>query len=188
MIHEPKNINYEDLPNLSKKQLEAHSLLYSGYVKKLNEIDNKLNELDSRKGNTTYSDYRELKIEQSFAENAVMLHELYFENMGGDGTPSEAIMIKLSENFQSFQDFQLELMDAGLSARGWVILGLDPDGALRLHLCDAHNMNGIWGSKLILVLDVYEHAYFIDFATDRKRYIDGFIENINWDVVEARLF
>ncbi len=188
MVYEVKELGYKDLPNLTSKQLaEHHDILYKGYVKKLNEINEKLANLNHGSGNGTFGDYRELKIEGSFAYNAVRLHELYFENMGGTGAPSKDMMSKLDESFMSFQDFEEELMDAGLSARGWVVLGLDEDGQLRLHLCDAHNMNGIWGSKPILVMDVYEHAYFIDFGTNRKEYIDGFIKNIEWDVVEKRL-
>ncbi len=155
MAHQVKELAYKDLPNLSAKQLsEHHDVLYKGYVKKLNEIEENLNICEPKGGNATYSDYRELKIERSFAYNAVILHELYFENMGGTGTPSEYMMSKIAESFKSFQDFETELMDAGISARGWVVLGHDIDGQLRLHVCDAHNMNGTWGSKPILEMDV----------------------------------
>ena len=188
MIYEEKELSYKDLPNLSAKLLrEHHDVLYRGYVRKLNQIGESLANLDRGKGNATFSDYRELKIEESFAYNAVRLHELYFENMGGKGAPSDSMVARIAESFMAFQDFELELMDAGLSARGWVILGQDEDGQLRIHICDAHNMNGIWGSRPILVMDVYEHAYFLDFGANRKSYIDGFIKNIEWDVVEKRL-
>jgi superoxide dismutase, Fe-Mn family len=188
MIYETKTLSYEKLDGLSEQQLGPHhDVLYSGYVKKLNEIDDRLANLDHGSGNATMSDYRELKIERSFALNAVRLHELYFENIGGKGELSAPVLAKLEESFGSFQDFELELIDAGISARGWVVLGFDDDGQLRFHLCDAHNMNGIWGSKPVLVLDVYEHAYFTDYGTNRKAYLETFLKLIDWEVVEGRL-
>jgi len=188
MIYKTQPLGYLDLPNLTEKQLkEHHDVLYSGYVAKLNQIEDALETLEPGGGNASYGEYRELKIERSFVYNAVRLHELYFENMGGSGAPSDYMMSKIDESFTSFQNFERELLDAGLSARGWVVLGKDEDDQLRLHLCDAHNLYGIWNSKPILVLDVYEHAYFLDYATDRKGYVSGFIKNIEWDIVEQRL-
>jgi Fe-Mn family superoxide dismutase len=188
MIYLVAPLTYKKLEGLSEKQLASHhDVLYAGYVKKLNEINDKLANLEHRAGNATYTDYRELKIEKSFAENGVILHELYFENLGGKGELSKTMIAKLEESFGSYQDFEIELIEAGLSARGWVILGKKPDGQLEFYLCDAHNMNAVWGVKPILVLDVYEHAYFVDYATNRKSYLESFLKLINWDVVEKRL-
>lgn len=185
---ESKPLKYRKLPFLSEKILkDHHDVLYVGYVKKLNELNDKLANLNHGSGNASYSEYRELKIECSFVENAVRLHEWYFENMGGDGAPTPEMIKILEESFLSFEDFQQELVEAGLSARGWVILSKDESGQLSLSLCDAHNQNGIWGRKPTLVLDVYEHAYFTDYGTNRLEYLQKFIENIDWKVVESRL-
>jgi superoxide dismutase, Fe-Mn family len=187
-MFELKELKYKKLDFLSEDQLKSHhDVLYAGYVKKGNEIYDKLANLDHALGNATYNEYRELKIEESFAENGVLLHELYFENIGGDGKPSPKMINSIEESFKSFEDFQQELLEAGLSARGWVILSAGNNGQLRIRICDAHNQNGIWGARPILVLDVYEHAYFTDFGTNRKEYIENFIESIDWKVVESRL-
>jgi superoxide dismutase, Fe-Mn family len=185
---EPMTLSYKKLPFLTEAQLAAHhDTLYAGYVKKLNEINDKLANLDHGVGNATHTDYRELKIESSFAENGVKLHEWYFENMNGDGQLSADMLKKLEESFNSFEDFQEELLEAGLSARGWVVMSQNESGQLNLNLCDAHNQNGIWGANPVLVLDVYEHASFLDYGTNRKEYIEKFIQNIDWKIVESRL-
>jgi Fe-Mn family superoxide dismutase len=188
MIFEPQKLNYKELDGISEKQLsEHHDVLYAGYVKKVNEIREKLPLVDKSSANGTYSDIRELKLEESFALNGVFLHELYFDNLGGDGAPTEDMEARLIEDFGSFQDWQEDLIACGISARGWVILAEDIDGTLRHFTCDLHSQGGIWGYIPILVLDVYEHAYFIDYGTNRKDYIKSFIKNIDWTTVENRL-
>ncbi|MBI2096964.1 MAG: Fe-Mn family superoxide dismutase, partial [Candidatus Sungbacteria bacterium] len=72
----------------------------------------------------------------------------------------------------------------GLAARGWVVLSFDLDeGKLRTYLCDSHNQGGVWNSIALLIMDVYEHAYFIDYATGRKAYIEAFMKLIDWEAV-----
>jgi len=74
-----------------------------------------------------------------------------------------------------------------MAARGWVILAYDfNDGKLHNYLADWHGQGGIWGAAPILVLDVYEHAYFIDYGSDRKSYIEDFFANLNWEAVNKR--
>jgi superoxide dismutase, Fe-Mn family len=184
----PKSLRYKKLPFLSEKLLTAHhDVLYVGYVKKANELREKMLTVDLALANATYSEIREVKSELGFALNGVILHELYFENMGGDGQPTPKVQSLLTEHFGSFEYWQKELLALGLSARGWVVLGQSPDGALEHYLCDAHNQGGIWGANPILVVDVYEHAYFLDYATNRKEYLEKFIENIDWKAVESRI-
>lgn len=184
---EIKELNYKELPGLSEKQLsEHHDVLYRGYVAKLKEIREKLDKVDLLMANQTYSEIRELKIEEGFALNAIKLHELYFENL--EFKPMSGSIKKfLIRDFGSIEAWSAEFLACGMSARGWVILAQDKDGKLRHYICDAHNQGGIWGVKPILVLDTYEHAYFIDYATNRQAYLETFINNVNWDVVEQRL-
>jgi len=184
----PKELNYQKLTGLSEKQLsEHHDVLYAGYVKKVNEIREKLNEVDPSLANATFSEIRELKLELSFALNGVRLHEWYFENMGGDGEPTEKIKKRIEADFGTFEKWQEEFVALGISARGWVILTENDEGKLENYLCDWHSQGGIWGAKPLLVMDVYEHAYFIDYATNRKAYIESFLNNINWEIVERRM-
>ena len=75
-----------------------------------------------------------------------------------------------------------------MSARGWVILAYDlNDGRLHNYISDIHNQGIVLGTIPLIVLDMYEHAYFIDFGTDKKSYIDWFLSSINWEIVEERL-
>jgi Fe-Mn family superoxide dismutase len=185
---EPKSLNYKELPGLSQRQLsEHHDVLYAGYVKKVDEIRDKLSTVDSNNANATYNEYRELKMEEGFAWNAVKLHELYFENLGGEGQPKGEVLNFIEENYGSYDNWKKELFAAGMSARGWVVWALDEDDLPRFYICDAHNQGGIWNTAPLLVLDVYEHAYFIDYATDRKSYLNTFLNIIDWETVGNRL-
>lgn len=186
----PKPLKYKSLPGLSEKQLsEHHDVLYAGYVKKVNEIRNKMKTVKYDEANATFSDLRELKVEETFALNGVRLHEWYFDNMTVEGNkPNGAITKLLTRDFGSPESWTTEFSAMGIAARGWVVLGYDMEsGELINVLCDLHNQGGIWGVVPLLVLDVYEHAYFLDYATARKKYIEQFMKLINWDEINQRL-
>ena len=189
MEHIIKPLKYKTLPGLSEKQLsEHHDVLYAGYVKKINEIRAKLSVVDKTTANATYSDLRELKVEETFALNGVKLHESYFNDMGGDGKAHGPILSHLEKDFGSFEKWSEEFKAEGLTSRGWVVLAYDLDeNRLFNFVCDLHNQGGIWGAVPILVLDVYEHAYFIDYGTGRKGYIEAFMKNIDWKAVNDAL-
>ncbi|MFA4887091.1 MAG: Fe-Mn family superoxide dismutase [Candidatus Nanoarchaeia archaeon] len=180
-----KSLKYLELNGLSEKQLaEHHDVLYAGYVKKINEIRSAILKADKTNVNGTYAELRELKVEETFALNAVKLHEGYFDNLGGDGVASGAIKKMIETDFTSFDKWKEEFMACGLGARGWVVLAFDlEERRLYNFVCDVHNQGGVWGSIPLLILDVYEHAYFIDYATGRKKYIEAFMNNIDWTFV-----
>lgn len=183
-----KPLKYKELPGLSEKQLaEHHNVLYAGYVKKTNEIRGKLAAVDLTTANATYSDLRELKLEETFALNGVKLHESYFENIGGKGgAPEGAVADMIMKDFGSYEKWVAEFMACGLVARGWVVLAFDlEEGRLMNIVCDLHSQGGIWGAVPVLVLDVYEHAYFIDYATGRKKYLETFMQNVDWSAANA---
>ena len=179
---ESKPLKYKELKGISEKQLkEHHDVLYAGYVKKINEIREKLKTADRAGANATYSDIRALKLEEGFALNGVILHEAYFDSLGGDGKPKGAILDLIKEDFGSYDAWKNDLIACGISARGWVVLAYDwNDGKLHNYVCDIHNQGGIWGCSMLIVLDVYEHAYFIDYATGRKAYIEAFLNNLDF--------
>ncbi len=183
-----KNLNFENLSGISPKTIENHyQKLYQGYVKKWQEIQDKLKIIDKSTSNATFSEFRELKVEESFAANAIILHEAYFDVLGGNGQPSGEIIKALEKDFGSFESWQDEFKSLGLSSRGWVILAMDyNDGKLKNYIADSHNSFGIWGTAPILVLDMYEHAYFIDFATDKKSYIETFFKNLDWSKINYK--
>lgn len=187
---QPKPLKYKELPGLSEKQLsEHHDVLYAGYVKKTNEIRTKLASVDLTTANATHSDLRELKLEETFALNGVKLHEGYFDNMGGKGgAPSGAIADLLMEHFGSFEKWAAEFTACGMAARGWTVLAWDLEEKRLMNiLVDIHNQGGVWSAVPMLVLDVYEHAYFLDYATGKKKYIETFMSNIDWSEVNARV-
>jgi len=182
---EVKPLKYKSLPGLSEKQLsEHHDVLYAGYVKKVDEIAESLKKVDLSKANATFSDLRELKVEETFALNGVRLHECYFDGLGGKGgKPSGKIMEMIEKDFGSYEKWEAEFKALGLCSRGWVVLAYDwMDAKLRNIVCDLHNQGGVWGCSALLILDVYEHAYFIDYATARKKYIEAYFQNLDWNV------
>lgn len=180
-------LKFESLEGISAKQLsEHHDVLYVGYVKKVNEIRQKLEATDRAAANATYSDYRELKLEEAFAVNAVRLHEAYFDNLGGDGRANGDILTLIERDFGSFDAWKNDMTAAGIAARGWVVTALDfEDGHLHNYICDAHNLGCIWNCSALIVLDVYEHAYFIDYATGRKSYLEAFFKNLDFAAVNS---
>jgi Fe-Mn family superoxide dismutase len=186
---EAKPLTYKSLQGLSEKQIaEHHDVLYVGYVKKTDEIREKLKTVDLTKANATSSELRALKLEEGFAVNGVRLHEGYFAAMGGQGGKASGNLLKMIEaDFGSYEKWEAEFKALGLCARGWVVLAYDwEDMKLHNFLCDAHNQGGVWGCSTILILDVYEHAYFLDYGTKRKDYIETFMKNLNWKFVEMK--
>jgi Fe-Mn family superoxide dismutase len=184
-----KPLKYSELKGLSARQLsEHHDVLYAGYVKKINEIRSKVPTANLDEANATFSLIRELKFEETFAANGVKLHEGYFDTLGGDGVPKGKIVDLIKEDFGSYEAWEKEFRALGICARGWVVLAYDWDERkLRNYLCDAHNQGGIWGCTPLLILDVYEHAYFLDYGTARKNYIEAFMKNIDWNQVNSLL-
>ncbi len=174
--------NAAALKGISAKTLEIHhDKLYLGYVAKKNEIQSKLKEVDLDSANATFSQLRALKADETFAVNAVYLHEYYFGNLGGDGKPSGALMDRLAQDFGSYEAWEKMFKACGLAARGWAVTAWDThEERLRIYTADTHNQGGVWGAIPLVILDVFEHAYFIDFGSDRKAYIEAFLQNMNW--------
>jgi len=176
---------------ISEKTLAVHhDKLYAGYVDKKDEVQTKLSLITAYQlagANQSYSDLRALKDAETFAVNGTNLHEWYFENLGGDGKPVGSIVDAIAAKYGSFDNFLKLFAACGMAARGWVVLAYDAhDKSLQIYTGDAHNQGGVWGAIPLLVLDVYEHAYFMDFAQDRKAYIADFMSHINWQTVEHR--
>lgn len=189
-MREQKPLKYTSLEGISEKQLkEHHDVLYAGYVKKWNEIQEKLSSVDRNAANATYSDYGEMKREETFALNGIKLHEGYFDNMTQGGSePTGVIKEWIEKDFGSYEKWLEDFKALGMAARGWAILAFDLDeGRLYNFLSDSHNQGGIWNSVALFIMDVYEHAYFVDFATARKAYIETFFKNIDWNFVNGQI-
>ncbi len=184
---EVKPLKYKELNGLSQSQLaQHHDVLYAGYVTKINEIRSKIAKASKVEANATFSDIRELKTEETFATNGTRLHEHYFDNLGGSGKISDPVNNMINDDFGSFKTWRDDFIAAALSARGWVVLAYDlDDHQLHNYSCDAHNLGCVWNCIPLVILDVYEHAYFIDYGTNRKSYLEAFMQNLNWDFVNS---
>jgi superoxide dismutase, Fe-Mn family len=174
-----------ELDGISREAVEAHYKLYQGYVAKRNEILGKLADVDLSSANQTYSELRALKVDLTFALGGIKNHEIYFEHLGGHGGDPAGIFGDLvKRDFGSVEAWKADLKATGLAGRGWAWTAYDWDeGRLFNYIGDAQNTFPIWNATPLVALDVYEHAYFLDFATDRASYIDKFFDNLDYDVV-----
>ena len=174
-----------ELEGISRETVEAHYKLYEGYVNKRNEVLGKLAGVDLGSANQVYSDLRSLKVDLTFALGGIKNHELYFEHLGGPGgDPSGVFATVVKRDFGSIDAWRADLKATGLAGRGWAWTAYDWDeGRLFNYIGDAQNTFPVWNATPLVALDVYEHAYFIDFGTDRGAYIDAFFNNLDFDVV-----
>jgi superoxide dismutase, Fe-Mn family len=174
-----------ELDGISRAAVEAHYKLYEGYVNKRNEILEKLDGVDLTGANQVYSEVRALKVELSFAVGGIKNHEVYFEHLGGDGGAPTGVARQLIErDFGSVESWRADLKATGMAGRGWAWTAFDWDeGRLFNYVGDTQNTFPIWNATPLVALDVYEHAYFLDFQTDRASYIDAFFDNLDWSVV-----
>ena len=190
-----EGMNFEythDITVVNREQFEVHVRLYEGYVNKINEIDVILQNNPRREeANSTFSFFRECKRGETYALNGVILHELYFENMGGGegaNVANPSVSVQLEMDFGSYNNWEEDFIATAKASRGWAVLCYDQRSQrLRNISLDAHDLGNIAYSAPILVLDVYEHAYFLQYADDKTEYINRFMENINWEVVINRM-
>ena len=189
MQRQAKEFQLSNLDGISERQIAEHMTLYQGYVKKLNEIMERLPGADRAAANQNYSEIRELKLEQPFNLNAIMLHEAYFGNLGGKGSePSDAVRGAMERYFGSLEKWEEDLKAAGMAARGWVVTAFNwDDGQVYNISMDRHDIGALWSGSMLVVLDTYEHAYFLDYGSKRAPYLEAFLRNLNWDEVNRRV-
>jgi superoxide dismutase, Fe-Mn family len=175
------------LDGISRTSVEAHYRLYQGYVNKRNEILGKLAAVDLAAANQVYSDLRALKVDLTFAVGGIKNHELYFEHLGGPGgDPAGPAARLIDRDFGSAEAWRADLKATGLAGRGWAWTAYDWDERrLFNYIGDAQNTFPVWNATPLVALDVYEHAYFLDYQTDRGAYIDAFFANLDWGVVNG---
>ncbi|MFH1769488.1 MAG: superoxide dismutase [Parcubacteria group bacterium] len=193
---EPKPLKFDkdSLKGISKETIETHhDKLYVGYVEKAEEVWSGLGKLRDKlisgeaQGNQTYSELRALKQAETFSVNGMYLHEWYFDVLGGDGDSNKAPELSkaIEEKWGSVKDGIKYMTECAMASRGWAVLAWDPRrGKIMQYNGDSHNQGGVWGAIPVIVLDVYEHAYFMDFGADRKAYIEVFWNNFDWERAE----
>ena len=175
------------LDGISRVTMEAHHRLYQGYVNKRNEILRALATVDLAGANQVYSELRSLKVDLTFAIGAIKNHEVYFEHLGGSGgDPDGAIGALIKRDFDSVEAWRADLRATGIAGRGWAWTAYDWDeGRLFNYIGDAQNTYPVWNATPLVALDVHEHAYFLDYQTDRGAYIEAFFANLDWAVVNG---
>ncbi len=175
------------LKGISDSQLKAHFGLYENYINKINEFEAKIKSFDPDQANPT--EYRAWHVDQTFMLNGSVLHELYFGNLGGSQKePNGNLKKMINRDFGNLQILMGHLKAVGKVMRGWSLLAFNyRTGRLNVYGLDQHNQLVPTMVFPILVLDVYEHAYMIDYGTDRKKYLDAFVTNIDWKPVGERL-
>lgn len=188
--YEAKTYNLQ-LDGFSAEQLEQHYKLYQGYVANTNTLNDKLGALIEA-GQFNTPEYNELRRRFGFEYDGMRLHEYYFDNLGGNGqVPASGKLVeRLKESFGSVENFLADFKATGaMRGIGWAILYQDPfTGRLQNFWISDHELGHPAGFAPILVMDVWEHAYCVDWKpTERGKYIDAFLKNVNWSVVESRL-
>lgn len=175
------------LDGLSARLITAHhERNYAGAVRKLNEIRAELGSADPSRSGGYRSLYGSLRAAELAARNSALLHELYFANLARGQTLPPPLGRMLAQRFGSVDRLQAELAGAAAAASGWVVLVVDPTSrTLELVQTDGH-AQGSWDAVPLLVLDVFEHAYALDFGPDRSAYVTAFWRNVGWNEVHAR--
>ena len=178
------------IEGFSETLLKNHFTLYQGYVTNTNRLLDLLAAM-LKEGKIGTPEYAELKRRLGFEFNGMRLHEYYFENLGGRGgiDKSGRLAKKLVEDFGSYEDWERDFKGTGtMRGIGWAILYQDNvTGKLLNQWINEHETGHLAGGIPILVLDVFEHAFMIDYGLKRADYIEAFFKNINWAVVEGRL-
>lgn len=175
---------------LSDTLLNNHFTLYNGYVTNTNKLLDALNKIITE-GNPAGPEFAEMKRRLGWEFNGMRLHELYFENLGGTEAPGTDSLLsnRLVASFGSIQAWEADFRATGLMRGiGWVGLYQDPgDGRLINFWINEHDVANPAGCQPLLIMDVFEHAYMLDYGLKRADYVNAFLASINWQVVESRL-
>ena len=192
----PRQFNISGLNGISDQTLEMHFKLYEGYVKGTNDLNQRIADIlaDGVVDQDEMPAHSELKRRLGFEYNGMVLHEYYFENMKKDGSGdpdrgSEFYQAAV-KSFGSYEVWKADFVGIGkMRGVGWAICYQNPaNGALSNHWISLHEVGNVAGFQPVLVMDVWEHAYLLDYKpADRPKYIEAFFSNIDWQAVEGRI-
>lgn len=192
-VYTPKKWNLAGLQGISDQTLAVHFGLYEGYVKNTNLLNEQIAE--KIKGAVSGADpgFAEITRRLGFEYNGMVLHEYYFDNMvsGGNGAPTGgAFYDAVSASFGDFDTWKKDFAAVGgMRGVGWAIAYQDPKGGrISNHWITLHEDGNVAGYKPIVVMDVWEHAFLLDYKpAERSKYIESFFANVDWAAAEARL-
>lgn len=191
-----KDFNLKGLNGISDETLEMHFKLYEGYVKATNSLTSQIREflIDGQVDQEEMPAYSELTRWLGFEYNGMVLHELYFENMTSQAPPSpqgqNSLLKALEDSFGSFEIWKTDFSSVGkMRGVGWAVCNINPaNGRISNHWVSLHEFGNVAGFRPLLVMDVWEHAYLLDFKpSERGEYIERFLSHVNWDVFTMRL-
>ena len=176
------------ITGLSEKQLRAHFSLYEGYVKRINEIEEKIKTINRADANYSYNDYSELQRRRAVAFNGAHLHQLFFENLSEKRTqPGAELQAAIDRDFGSFKNWIIDMKAALKSADGWVLLTRSrTQGSLRNNLVEEHHRGVLVEQDILLAIDGWEHAYMIDYGINKADYLRVLENSIDWTVASQR--
>ncbi len=191
-----KQFDLSGLNGISDRTLETHFKLYEGYVKETNRLNDAIAGVlrDGKVDQEEMPAYSELKRRLGFEYNGMVLHEYYFGNLRRNGSvrpQGNAAFLKSAEpSFGSYDLWKLDFTSVGrMRGVGWAICCLDPGrGLLSNHWVTLHEVGNIAGFVPLLVMDVWEHAFLLDYKpAERPKYIEAFFSNVDWSAVDQRL-
>lgn len=177
---------------VSQKTKDAHTKTYQGHVESLNKVSAELDTVERHDVDSRHSDFRSLKLDETYNLNGVWLHELYFANCFD--IHSEIFMdsksyMKLQETFGTFDDWQKDAMACAMACgQGWFICGYNMFLKRYVNTIVSNNSQDVvLGLYPILVIDLHEHAYHRDYLSDKKSYVVAMMRQIDWNIVEERV-
>ena len=176
-------------PYYSTKTLDLHyNILYKGYVDNTNKTEEKL---EKARDSGNFENIKCLEKDLSFFGSGTILHELFFTNMGPaiPTEPDARLMEQLIKDFGSYNKFKQQFTEASktVEASGWCLLvWVSKWNKLEILQCEKHQNLTLWGCKPLLVLDMWEHSYYLQYQTKRPEYIDAFWNVVNWNEVNRR--
>ena len=165
---------------------------HKGYVTFLNTIESKLPSADKSAANGNWSDFGELKRRLTWNHAGTVLHDVYWEVLGGDGDPSKGpeVLAAIEAEYGSFDAWKEDFVATATAAKlsGWGVLAIDQlySGRLLNVLVDEHHYGAIWGGIPLISCDVFEHAYYHKDGPGRGTYINNFLNNLHWGRINDR--
>lgn len=177
---------------LSEKNVANHKELYKAYLKGFNEVSAKLDAIDKSSADKNHSEFRSVKLDETFNMNGAYLHELYFANIGDANSQinmDTLSFMRINRDFGTFDDWQKDFIACGKSARnGWVITYYNMyTQSLMNCFIDLHSKNVPVGMFPVIVIDMWDHSYYKDYLKDSKTYLIGMMKQLKWNVIEERI-
>jgi superoxide dismutase, Fe-Mn family len=192
MTYSARTFELPELKGISKDQVSVHLKLYEGYVKHTNLIMERIAALHDDTSDESTFTKNELRRRLGFEFDGMRMHEYYFEQLEGgaqDADVGSPLADAATEKYGSHEKFVAHIKEvAGTRGIGWVVVYFDPKGrTVHTAWVDDHQLGQLSGLPILLALDMWEHAFMVDYKpADKKTYVESFLENLNWGVVERR--